>query len=90
MVSTVVAPGPSTKTPPALVPELAGLATCPLCHTQDPSMTTLAVSAGAAWQCLRCGSWWDAGRLATVAAYAAWVAARTAPVDPALHAEPAA
>jgi hypothetical protein len=74
MVSTVVADRPSLKTPSALAPELAGLATCPSCHTEDPGMTNLAVSAGAGWQCSRCGSRWDAVRLATVAAYAAWLA----------------
>ena len=49
------------------------LAICPACHTQDPSMTNQALSAGADWQCARCGSRWDAIRLATVAAYDAWV-----------------
>ena len=67
-------------------PRTRGLATCPLCHTQDPSMTNLAVSAGVDWQCSRCGSRWDAVRLATVAAYAVWLAAHTSSVDPALHA----
>ena len=90
MVSTMVAPGPSLNTPSALVPELGGLATCPSCHTQDRSMTNLAVSAGADWQCSRCGSRWDAVRLATVAAYAVWLAAHTSSVDPALPAKAAA
>ena len=35
-------------------------------------MTNLALSAGADWQCSRCGARWDAVRLATVAAYAVW------------------
>jgi hypothetical protein len=86
MVSTVVAPRASLTTPSAFAPELVGLATCPSCHTEDPSMTNLAVSAGADWQCSRCGSRWDAVRLATVAAYAVWLAAHTSSVDPALHA----
>ena len=78
MVAPVVAPRPSLKTPSALAHEPVGLATCPSCHTEDPSMTDLTVSAGADWQCSRCGSRWDAVRLATVAAYATWVAQHTA------------
>ena len=78
MVSTVVAPRPSLNTPSDLAREFAGRATCPSCHTEDPSMTNLAVSAGADWQCWRCGSRWNAVRLATVAAYAVWVAEHTA------------
>lgn len=77
MISTV-APRPSLNTPSALAPELMGLATCPSCHTEDPSVTDLAVSAGADWQCSRCGSRWDAVRLATVAAYGVWLAEHTA------------
>ena len=90
MVSTVVAPRASLNTPSALAPEPVGLGTCPSCHTEDPSMTNLAVSAGADWQCSRCGSRWDAVRLATVAAYAVWLAAHTSSVDSALHAGAAA
>lgn len=78
MVSTVVAPRPSLNTPSDLARELVGFATCPSCHTEDPSMTPFAVSAGAHWQCSRCGSRWNAVRLATVAAYATWVAEQTA------------
>lgn len=78
MVSTLVAPRPSLKTPSALAPDLVGLAVCPSCHTQDLSMTNVAVHAGADWRCSRCGSRWDAVRLATVAAYAEWVSAHTA------------
>ena len=72
MVSTVAARR-SLNTPSVLAPELARLATCPSCHTEDPGTTNLAVRAGAGWQCSRCGSRWDAVRLATVAAYAAWL-----------------
>lgn len=79
MVSTMVAPLPFLKTPSALEPELVGLATCPMCHTEDPSITNLAVRAGADWHCSRCGGRWDAARLATVAAYAVWLAAHTVP-----------
>jgi len=87
MVSAVLAPRPSLNTPSTLAPELVGLATCPSCHTQDLSMTNLAVSAGADWRCSRCGWRWDAVRLATVAAYAVWASAHTATsVTPAIHA----
>ena len=86
MVSIVVAPRLSVTTPSTLAPELVGLAMCPSCHTQDLSMTNLAVSAGADWQCSRCGSRWDAARLATVAAYAVWVSERIATsVNPVTH-----
>ena len=78
MVSPVVSPGLSLNTPSTLEPALVGLATCPLCHTEHASMTKLAVSAGADWHCSRCGWRWDAGRLATVAAYACWLAERAA------------
>ena len=76
MVSTLVAPRPSLNTSSLVAPELVGVAMCPSCHTEDQSMTNLAVSAGADWQCARCGSRWDARRLATVAAYATWARAR--------------
>jgi hypothetical protein len=87
MVSIVVAPHASVKmnTLAALEPDLEGLATCPSCHAEDPGMTNLAVSAGADWQCSRCGSLWDTARLATVAAYAMWLAAHTSSVNPARH-----
>ena len=86
MVSTVVAPRPSLNTPSTLASEVVGLAMCPSCHTQDRTMTNLAVSAGADWQCSRCGSRWDAVRLATVAAYAVWVSTHMATsVNPATH-----
>jgi hypothetical protein len=86
MVSTLAAPPSSLNMPSILAPEFVGLAICPSCHTEDPSMTNLAVHAGADWRCSRCGSRWDAVRLATVAAYAAWAAERTATsVSPATH-----
>ena len=47
-------------------------ATCPMCHTLA-SLTESAVEAGGVWRCVRCGQQWDATRLATVAAHAAWV-----------------
>ena len=87
MVSTVVAPRRSLNTPSTLAPEPFGPATCPSCHTHDRSMTNLAVSTGAEWQCSRCGSRWDAARLATVSAYDSWVSERTdTSVDPAARA----
>ena len=53
-------------------PDVAPFVTCPMCHT-PASLTQSAVDAGGAWQCVRCGQQWNAARLATVAAYAAWV-----------------
>jgi predicted Zn finger-like uncharacterized protein len=50
-------------------------ATCPMCHTRVP-LTQSALEAGGAWRCVRCGQHWDAARLSTVAAYAAWVVER--------------
>jgi transposase len=47
---------------------------CPLCHTVNPAMTDEALTAGASWQCTRCGQTWDAHRLAAVAAYARYCA----------------
>jgi hypothetical protein len=81
MVSTLVAPGSSVITSFPGDPELVGLATCPSCHTEDQTVTKLAVSTGADWQCARCGSRWDARRVATVAAYAVWVSERTSSED---------
>ena len=78
MVSTLVAPRPSRNTS-TFAPKLVGLAVCPSYHTQDLSMTNLAVSAGADWQCSRCGSRWDAVRLATLAASALWLSEHTTP-----------
>jgi len=53
-------------------PSPPGIATCPMCHTAHPSLTGAAVLAGEDWLCARCGQRWDAERLATVTAYAAW------------------
>lgn len=47
-------------------------ATCPLCHSPDVSLSNDELAAGGGWRCTRCGQQWDARRLATVAAYAAW------------------
>jgi hypothetical protein len=56
------------------VPDGLRLVSCPLCHTTHPSLTGDALEAGGHWRCIRCDQRWDARRLATVAAYAAWVA----------------
>jgi ribosomal protein L37AE/L43A len=44
--------------------------TCPLCHTEDTTITVQAVAEGGTWRCTRCGQMWSADRLAAVAAYA--------------------
>ena len=50
------------------------LVACPCCHTPHASLPHEAVHAGDSWLCARCGQRWDAHRLESVAAYAAWVA----------------
>jgi hypothetical protein len=57
-------------------PYTSGLAVCPLCHTTNPSLSEDALEAGCDWLCVRCGQRWDAGRLRSVRAYAAWERAR--------------
>ena len=57
-------------------PAVSPCATCPLCHTTHGSLTPDALEAGGTWRCVRCGQWWDADRLAAVAAYSAWVVER--------------
>lgn len=74
------------NTQSAVAPELAGFATCPSCHTADTTLTNLAVSGGADWNCGRCGQRWGAARLATVAAYAVWLSQHTAQSDDRAHA----
>lgn len=78
MAVIAVAPIPEAASVELLesVPDGARLVSCPLCHTTDPSLTRDAVEAGGDWRCTRCGQRWDARRLATVAAYAAWVVAQ--------------
>ena len=56
-------------------PDVMRSVTCPMCHT-DASLTESALQAGGAWRCVRCGQQWDAARLTTVAAYAAWIGDR--------------
>jgi hypothetical protein len=53
--------------------ELLGFATCPSCRTNDATMTYDALGKGTDG----CGQKWSATRLATVAAYAAWVSGQT-------------
>jgi ribosomal protein L37AE/L43A len=59
----------------ATTAELNTARTCPLCHTEDPTITNEALIAGGAWGCVRCGQTWSAARIATAAAYADYVAA---------------
>jgi ribosomal protein L37AE/L43A len=66
-----------TTTMVADEPDVSRGAMCPMCHTPSP-LTSRAVDDGASWRCARCGQRWDAGRLATVAAYAARVTAQQA------------
>lgn len=51
--------------------DIVARATCPMCHT-SATLSLSALEAGGDWRCVRCGQRWDARRLATVAAYAAW------------------
>jgi hypothetical protein len=55
-----------------------GFAICPLCHTPDAVVTSLAVSKGADWTCSRCSHPWDRTRLANAAAYAVTLSLRAA------------
>lgn len=68
---------PPMRSLSTIAPEIVGRATCPLCHTVDPTMTNIALSAGTDWHCSRCGQRWDTMRLAAVAGYAVWLSART-------------
>ena len=56
-------------------PDIFSSATCLLCHT-SATLTQSALEAGGDWRCVRCGQHWDARRLATVTAYAAWTVDR--------------
>lgn len=64
---------PATASPE---PVIQRHATCPLCHTIDMSLSNEALAAGGGWRCTICDQRWDAPRLATVAAYAAWALER--------------
>ena len=61
----------------------SALVVCPSCHTEDTGTTMRELNAGGAWRCARCDQHWDAGRLATVARYDAWVSKRSASATPA-------
>lgn len=66
-----------SRTPAAAVlldddQDLLRPAICPMCHT-SATLPQGALEAGGDWECARCGQHWDAGRLAAVAAYAAWM-----------------
>ena len=67
MVETLSPPQPT-----AMLDDERDVAACPMCHTPAP-LTGNALDADGSWQCVRCGQHWDVARLATVAAYAAWV-----------------
>jgi hypothetical protein len=74
---------PDAGTPESLgtVPDGSRLVSCPLCHTTHPFRTDDAFESGGDWRCTRCGQRWDAGRLATVAGYAAWLVAQDTVLD---------
>jgi hypothetical protein len=76
MIAVASIPEAASAELPEPVPDGSRLVSCPLCHTTNPSLTRDALQAGGDWRCVRCDQRWDASRLATVAAYAAWVAAR--------------
>lgn len=61
--------------------EPGAFAACPTCHVVDATMTNGQLAVGGYWRCQRCGQQWDQRRLATVAAYNAWDAARTRTAD---------
>jgi hypothetical protein len=42
-----------------------------MCH-KSATVSQSALAGGGDWRCVRCGQYWDAARLTTVAAYAAW------------------
>jgi transcription elongation factor Elf1 len=70
---------PESQAAPALLeaePVVQRHATCLLCHTTELSLSNDALAAGGGWRCRRCGQRWDARRLSTVAAYAAWARER--------------
>jgi len=59
-----------------LLNQPAGLLSCPLCCRAFGALTEERLAAGGGCQCGTCGQRWTAIRLATVAAYAEWAAAR--------------
>jgi transcription elongation factor Elf1 len=69
---------PDTAQVATTAQKAAGFVTCPLCHMAEVTMADDVIEKSAGWQCTRCDQRWDATRLATVGAYAAWVAAHDA------------
>jgi hypothetical protein len=65
---------PAARAPLEAPQDTSRRVTCPLCQTSHAWSTHEALQTGEGWQCVRCTQQWDAPRLATVAAYAAWVA----------------
>jgi len=57
-------------TPDLLAPPVVR---CPLCDTPSAATPDDARADDGYWQCVTCGQNWTDRRLATVAAYAAWV-----------------
>ena len=74
MIQSPASP-PLTGAPSETPSDLLRLSTCPLCHAPHAALTPDAIAAGDSWRCVRCGQQWDARRLDSVAAYAAWVTA---------------
>lgn len=71
MISSLLEPQAAPDLP-HVEPVVQRYAACPLCHTTSSSLSNDAFTAGDGWRCTRCGQEWNARRLATVAAYAAW------------------
>lgn len=65
---------PRTTVAIAETPQTSSLGTCPLCHTNNSSVTSQKLSSGGGWRCVRCGQQWDTRRLEAVAAYVIWAA----------------
>ena len=74
-MSPNTAPPATVPSPPAGSDDCQPF-TCPSCQTTDPHLSKALIAAGSSWTCARCNQRWDAARLATATAYAAWVAER--------------
>ena len=59
---------------PDVSPDTLTRAICPSCHTPHAFLMLETLKADDGWQCVTCGTRWNARRLETVAAYAAWAA----------------
>lgn len=76
-MSSVAPMAPVAASPAPPTPAAGALSTtCPLCHTPGPTLAD--VGEGMNWRCSVCHQAWDMKRLATVAAYAAFIAERGA------------